>query len=242
MAVCKRPLHGARGRRAGFPHGDRRTEGITTCGLGGQLGLYQQGEGGRSFVELFAVASWEEHLREHDERLTGVDRDHQQTVSRLSASPAEVGHLISVGVPSGPKVLASVGIHRATGFSAFLLGLNRVHLPNRAPLNRHRRPPVWNPERLNVRSVLRAGAVSASAVASYRDSVSRAVGQNDARDQAPLAVLPLFDLEQDQAKRSDAEFALIRRCPQLPQRKRPVAPKEKRTLGRWRRRQIWKGS
>jgi MFS family permease len=29
-------------------------------------GLYQQGEDGRSFVELFTVASWEEHLRQHE--------------------------------------------------------------------------------------------------------------------------------------------------------------------------------
>jgi MFS family permease len=66
-------------------------------------GLYQQGEDGRSFVELFAVASWEEHLRQHDERLTGTDRDYQQSVTQLSESPPEVRHLVSVGVPGAPR-------------------------------------------------------------------------------------------------------------------------------------------
>lgn len=66
-------------------------------------GLYQQGEDGRSFVELFAVASWEEHLRQHDERLTGTDRDYQQTATQLSESPPEVRHLISVAVPGAAR-------------------------------------------------------------------------------------------------------------------------------------------
>lgn len=66
-------------------------------------GLYQQGEDGRSFVELFAVASWEEHLRQHDERLTGTDRDYEQSVTRLSESPPEVRHLLSVAVPGAPR-------------------------------------------------------------------------------------------------------------------------------------------
>ncbi|HEX3363063.1 MAG TPA: MFS transporter [Solirubrobacterales bacterium] len=66
-------------------------------------GLYQQGEDGRSFVEMFAVASWEEHLRQHDERLTGTDRDYQESVERLSESPPEVRHLISVAVPGASR-------------------------------------------------------------------------------------------------------------------------------------------
>jgi hypothetical protein len=35
--------------------------------------LYQDGQNPRRFIELFGVASWEEHLRQHRERQTGTD-------------------------------------------------------------------------------------------------------------------------------------------------------------------------
>ena len=62
-------------------------------------GLYGKGEDSRSFVELFAVPSWEEHQRQHHERLTGTDREFQQSVMALSEQPPQVSHLISVEVP-----------------------------------------------------------------------------------------------------------------------------------------------
>jgi MFS family permease len=62
-------------------------------------GLYRDGEDGRSFVELFAVGSWEEHLRQHHERLTETDRELQQRAHALSEPPAVPRHLISVDVP-----------------------------------------------------------------------------------------------------------------------------------------------
>ncbi len=68
-------------------------------------GLYQQGEDGRTFVELFAVTSWEEHLRQHDERLTGTDRDYQQSVAQFSENPPEVTHLISVVLPQSARTI-----------------------------------------------------------------------------------------------------------------------------------------
>src|SRR5919106_937042 len=61
-------------------------------------GLYGEGEDSRSFVELFAVPSWEEHQRQHHERLTGTDREFQQSVMALSEQPPQVSHLISVEV------------------------------------------------------------------------------------------------------------------------------------------------
>jgi hypothetical protein len=62
-------------------------------------GLYRDGEDANSFVELFVVPSWEEHLRQHHERQTGTDRDYAQRASELSAHRAQVSHLISVEVP-----------------------------------------------------------------------------------------------------------------------------------------------
>jgi MFS family permease len=62
-------------------------------------GLYRDGEEEGSFVELFVVPSWEEHLRQHHERLTGTDRAYQQRVSDLSPGSRDVTHLISVDVP-----------------------------------------------------------------------------------------------------------------------------------------------
>ena len=37
-------------------------------------GLFQNGEAPRQFVELFTVPSWEEHLRQHSDRLTATDQ------------------------------------------------------------------------------------------------------------------------------------------------------------------------
>jgi hypothetical protein len=41
-------------------------------------GLYRDGADRSAFVELFVVPSWEEHLRQHHERLTGTDRDYER--------------------------------------------------------------------------------------------------------------------------------------------------------------------
>jgi predicted MFS family arabinose efflux permease len=65
-------------------------------------GLYRDGEDGRSFVELFAVGSWEEHMRQHHERLTEADRELQARAHALSEEPARPRHFISVDVPRRP--------------------------------------------------------------------------------------------------------------------------------------------
>jgi quinol monooxygenase YgiN len=62
-------------------------------------GLYRDGEDGRTFVELFAAASWEEHIRQHHERLTETDRELQRRAHALSEQPAVPRHYISVDVP-----------------------------------------------------------------------------------------------------------------------------------------------
>jgi quinol monooxygenase YgiN len=57
--------------------------------------LYRDGEKPHSFVETFVVASWEEHLRQHRDRLTGADRDFDAKARGLSDPPSQTRHLIA---------------------------------------------------------------------------------------------------------------------------------------------------
>jgi hypothetical protein len=61
-----------------------------------QWGLFRDGETPHRFVELFAVASWDEHLRQHADRLTGADRLLEESATTLSDPPEQSSHLISV--------------------------------------------------------------------------------------------------------------------------------------------------
>jgi hypothetical protein len=63
-------------------------------------GLYRDGEHGDTFVELFVVPSWEEHLRQHQERLTGTDRAYQQHAAALARGEPVVTHLVSADLPT----------------------------------------------------------------------------------------------------------------------------------------------
>jgi hypothetical protein len=69
-------------------------------------GLYRDGEDSGSFVELFVVPTWEEHLRQHNERLTGTDRAYQQRVTALVDGEYDVKHLSRVDVPPLRRSLA----------------------------------------------------------------------------------------------------------------------------------------
>jgi hypothetical protein len=57
-------------------------------------GLYREGESARRFVETFTVASWEEHLRQHDNRQTGADAELERIADALSDPPPVVSHLL----------------------------------------------------------------------------------------------------------------------------------------------------
>ena len=56
--------------------------------------LYRDGERPDRFVEVFSVPSWEEHLRQHEGRLTGVDKAIEETALAFSDPPARAEHLL----------------------------------------------------------------------------------------------------------------------------------------------------
>jgi hypothetical protein len=57
--------------------------------------------GGR-FVELFVVLSWDEHLRQHRARLTGVGQQDEEEVEGLSERPSHTTHMLAVDVARSP--------------------------------------------------------------------------------------------------------------------------------------------
>jgi predicted MFS family arabinose efflux permease len=65
-----------------------------------QWGLFRDGETPHRFVELFVVSSWEEHMRQHAERLTGTDRQYEEEAQAFSDPPEETSHLIAVELPN----------------------------------------------------------------------------------------------------------------------------------------------
>jgi MFS family permease len=57
-------------------------------------GLFRNGEEPRTFEEIFVVASWDEHLRQHRERLTATDRTFEEAAKTLSETPPQTWHLL----------------------------------------------------------------------------------------------------------------------------------------------------
>jgi MFS family permease len=62
-------------------------------------GLFRDGETPHHFVELYIVPSWEEHLRQHTERLTRTDQQFEEEAEALATAPGETSHLIAVDLP-----------------------------------------------------------------------------------------------------------------------------------------------
>jgi len=62
-------------------------------------GLFRDGEAPHQFVELYIVPSWEEHLRQHSERLTRTDQQYEQEAESFTTAPQETSHLIAVDLP-----------------------------------------------------------------------------------------------------------------------------------------------
>jgi Transmembrane secretion effector len=61
-------------------------------------GLYQDGRSPRLFIEVFSVPSWEEHLRQHDERQTGTDLQYHDKAAALSDPPPRTDHYLAAAV------------------------------------------------------------------------------------------------------------------------------------------------
>ena len=61
-----------------------------------QWGLFRDGEVPHSFVEMYVVPSWDEHLRQHRFRMTGTDHEYEVQASSLSDPPPDTSHLIAV--------------------------------------------------------------------------------------------------------------------------------------------------
>ncbi|MGD0195291.1 MAG: MFS transporter, partial [Candidatus Dormibacteria bacterium] len=60
-----------------------------------QWGLFRDGEVPHDFVELFVVGSWDEHLRQHTDRITGTDEEFLDAARALSDPPPRTSHLIA---------------------------------------------------------------------------------------------------------------------------------------------------
>jgi hypothetical protein len=63
-----------------------------------QWGLFRDGETPHRFVELYVVSSWDEHLRQHSDRLTATDQQYEEAAQAFS-DPPETSHLIAVDLP-----------------------------------------------------------------------------------------------------------------------------------------------
>ena len=56
--------------------------------------LYRDAADPDRFVETFHVPSWEEHMRQHNERLTATDQDIESEAIGLASRPPEGAHLL----------------------------------------------------------------------------------------------------------------------------------------------------
>jgi MFS family permease len=56
--------------------------------------LYRDGDRPDRFVELFSVGSWEEHVRQHEDRLTAADQEIEEAALAFSDPPARAEHLL----------------------------------------------------------------------------------------------------------------------------------------------------
>jgi predicted MFS family arabinose efflux permease len=59
-----------------------------------QWGLFRNGEHPGEFEEIFVVGSWEEHLRQHAERMTATDLAYEAEAKALSETTPQTWHLL----------------------------------------------------------------------------------------------------------------------------------------------------
>jgi MFS family permease len=63
-----------------------------------QWGLFRNSERAGEFEEMFVVASWEEHLRQHSERMTATDLAYIDQARALSETTPHAWHLVPTGL------------------------------------------------------------------------------------------------------------------------------------------------
>jgi MFS family permease len=66
-------------------------------------GLFRDGADPEVFVEVYLVPSWEEHLRQHEGRLTGADEAAERAAVQLARGPAAVTHLLPADSADRPE-------------------------------------------------------------------------------------------------------------------------------------------
>src|ERR1700686_10722 len=71
-------------------------------------GLFRDGQVPDQFVELFTVPSWDEHMSQHLDRLTGTDLQYEEEAEAFSIAPVETSHLIAVDLPDYRKLFLDV--------------------------------------------------------------------------------------------------------------------------------------
>ncbi len=59
-----------------------------------QWGLFRSGERSGEFEEIFVVPSWDEHLRQHRERMTATDLAYEDQAKALSDTSPQMWHLL----------------------------------------------------------------------------------------------------------------------------------------------------
>jgi MFS family permease len=62
-------------------------------------GLFRRGERENEFVEVYQVPTWEEHLRQHEGRLTASDEREEERAWALAEGPPVVTHLLPADSP-----------------------------------------------------------------------------------------------------------------------------------------------
>jgi len=56
--------------------------------------LYRDGDHPNRFLELFSVPSWQEHVRQHEGRMTGTDQDIEEAALAMSDPAPRAEHLL----------------------------------------------------------------------------------------------------------------------------------------------------
>ena len=89
----------AAGNHAAFAAAMRAVRGSRLRTGATRWGLFQDGTDPDRFVEVYQVPTWEEHLEQHEGRLTGRDEGYEEAAEALAQGPAEVSHLLPAQYP-----------------------------------------------------------------------------------------------------------------------------------------------